>query len=66
MWEYGDDEVAVSVSFTCEKCEYENEDSEQVVGRGNGEQIVICDECDAENTYTFEPPEPPEPWEYDE
>jgi peptide subunit release factor 1 (eRF1) len=58
MSEYGDDEVSVSVSFTCEKCEYENEDSEQTVSRGDGEKIVICDECDAENTITFEPPEP--------
>jgi len=66
MWEYGDDEVSVSVSFTCESCEHENEDTEQVVSKGDGDKIVICENCDAENTYTFEPPEPPEPWEYDE
>jgi hypothetical protein len=69
MMSYGDfdspwnDEVAVSVSFTCSKCDYEHDDSDQVVTGGDGEKIVICENCDAENTITFEPPEPPEPWE---
>jgi len=60
---YGDfdspwnNEVEVVVSFTCHKCEHENTDSEQVIGDREGQQIVICDKCEAENTITVEPPE---------
>jgi C4-type Zn-finger protein len=45
-----DDEVTMTVTFTCDKCEFENEDVEAVGSRGSDEVITCCSECGAENS----------------
>jgi hypothetical protein len=45
-----DDEVAMTVSFECRKCEHYNDDVDAIGSRGSDEVIVYCYECDAENS----------------
>lgn len=45
-----DDEVSLTVSFECGKCEAEIEGLEATGGRGSDEVIVECPDCGAENT----------------
>lgn len=44
-----DDEVAMSVSFDCDKCEEYNEDVECVGSRSSDEVYVECESCGQEN-----------------
>lgn len=44
-----DDEVSLTVSFECGKCEAEVSDHEATGSRGSDEVIVECPECGAEN-----------------
>lgn len=44
-----DDEISLSVSFDCEKCEHENDSVEAIGSRGSDEVYVECEECGAEN-----------------
>ena len=46
---YGDDEVAMTVSFECSECEHQNDDIETVGSRRSDEVYVECEECDKEN-----------------
>jgi C4-type Zn-finger protein len=45
-----DDEVAMSVSFDCSKCEYYNEDVDAVGSSRCDEVYVECEECGVENS----------------
>jgi RNase P subunit RPR2 len=45
-----DDEVALTVSFTCHKCETEHDDYSATGSSKSSEVIVTCDECGAENS----------------
>jgi len=45
-----DDEVAMTVSFDCKKCDAEHDSVDAVGSRGSDEVIVECDECGAENS----------------
>jgi hypothetical protein len=45
-----DDEVSMTVTYTCHACESEIEDSDAIGSRGCDEVIVHCPECDAENS----------------
>jgi hypothetical protein len=45
-----DNEISVTVTFTCHKCEAQYEDYEATGSSKSSEVIVDCDECGAENT----------------
>jgi hypothetical protein len=46
---YGDDEVALTVSFVCGECEHYNNAVEVTGSRGSDEVDVECGECGEEN-----------------
>jgi hypothetical protein len=45
-----DSEIAITVSFDCDKCEEYNEGLEAITSRGDEEVFVECDYCGIENT----------------
>lgn len=45
-----DDEVAMTVSFECSKCEAENSEVDAVGSSRSDEVFVECEECGAENS----------------
>jgi transcription elongation factor Elf1 len=45
-----DDEVAMTVSFDCSKCEAENNGVDAVGSSRSDEVFVECEECGAENS----------------
>jgi transcription elongation factor Elf1 len=45
-----DDEVAMTVSFECHKCDAEHDSVDAIGSSGSDEVIVECDECGAENS----------------